>query len=183
MTKGNNIGLSTIADRYAIAMIDLGEKTNQLDILGDDLSKINNTFKSNPELLKFLEHPTITADDKKDVINKIFKDAVTDYALSLTKLLLDRNRIFLFPYLVSHYNDILSKKRNITVAKIITAIDIDDDTKNRVKDKLEKALSCSIKLETRINPDIIAGMVIKIGDKIIDGSIKTKLENMKKQLI
>ena len=183
MSSGKNIGISTIADRYATAMIDLGEKSDQLDILADDLSRINETFKSSDELLTFLEHPTITSDDKKDVVDKVFKDTISQYALNLLKLLLDRNRIFLFPAIGSHYNDILNKKRNITLARIITAIDIDEDTKNQVKRKLERAFNQNIKIAAKVDPDIIAGMIVKIGDKTIDGSIRTKLENMKKQLI
>ncbi|MFH0702364.1 MAG: ATP synthase F1 subunit delta [bacterium] len=179
----NIIGLTIIADRYAIALIELGEKINRLDIFNDDLFRVKATFEANKELVKFLEHPIIPLKDKKDVIDSIFKNFISQYIINLLKLLLDINRIFIFSFIVEHYHKILNQKRNIVVAQVITAIKIEDDIKNKVKNQLEELFNMKIELEPKIDSDIIAGMIIKVGDRIIDGSIKTKLENMKKQLI
>ncbi|MDD3013406.1 MAG: F0F1 ATP synthase subunit delta [Candidatus Gastranaerophilales bacterium] len=183
MSNGNNIGLSTIADRYANALIELGEKCEQLDIYNTDLGLILATFASHKDLNRFLEHPTIPIGDKKEIIENIFKGAVSPNILNTLKLLLDRNRIFIFPSIVYHYTEILNKKRNIAIAEVFTAIEIDEEIKIRVKNQLEKLFNKTINLEHKIQPDIIAGMVVKVGDRVIDGSIKARLENMKKQMI
>jgi len=183
MSNGNNTGLSTIADRYANALIELGEKYNQLDMYNSDLGLISATLESHKDLTKFLEHPTIPIGDKKEIIENIFKEAVSSNILNTIKLLLDRNRMFVFPSIASHYTELLNKKRNITIAEVFTAIVIDEEIKNRVKSQLEKLFNKNITLEHKIQPDIIAGMVVKVGDRVIDGSIKARLENMKKQMI
>ena len=183
MTNGKNTGLSTIADRYAIAMIDLGEKTDQLDAFHTDFNTINATVSSNPELSTFLTHPIIPLNEKKELIEKIFVGSISQYALNLVRLLLDRNRVFLLPAVASHYSELLNKKRNISIANVITAIEIDEETQNRIKNKLQSILNQNITIKSEIDPEIIAGMVVKVGDKTIDGSIRTKLENMKRQLI
>ena len=178
----NKTGISLIAERYAIALFDLGEKDNRLDEYDADLQKINATFSSSTDLVMFLEHPTVNIDDKKEIIDSIFKNQVSQYILNLMKLLLERNRIFIFTAIVNNFHIILNKKRNIMLARVITAVEISDEIKNRVKSKLENKFSKRVELESRINPEIIAGMIVEIGDKVLDGSIKTKLENMKRQL-
>jgi F-type H+-transporting ATPase subunit delta len=179
----NNSGLATIAERYALAMFELAQKQNAEDEINSDLAKVDATMNENAELVTFLQYPTVSPVDKKDVIDKVFANYISKNTLNLIKLLLDRNRLFLLPFISRYYTDILNKKRNIIIAQVITAIEIDEDTKNRVKEKLERLFNQNITIKSEIDTDIIAGMVVKIGDKTIDGSIKTKLENFRKQLV
>ena len=183
MSNISTFNLSIIAERYAVAIFELAEQNNLLDKIGQDLSLINNTIQSSKELDAFLVHPTIPVEEKKEVIEKIFKNLIAQYTLNFVKLLLDRNRLFILPSIIGHYIKILNKKRNITVAEVITAIYIDEETITRVREKLEILFHSKIELKTSVDSEIIAGMIIKISDKVIDGSIKTKFENMKKQLI
>jgi F-type H+-transporting ATPase subunit delta len=183
MSNGNSNGLSTIANRYAIALIELGEKFDQLDLYNNNLGLIAATLESHEDLSKFLSHPTIPVVEKKEIIANIFKDAVTPNVLNTVKLLLDRNRMLLFFSIAHHYKEMLYNKRNITVAEVYTAIEINDEIKNRVKKQLEKLFTTEINLEHKIKPEIIAGMIVKVGDKVIDGSIKAKFDNMKRKMI
>jgi len=183
MSDTNTFGLSIIANRYAVAVMSLAEKQDMFDKFDMDLALVKETVNENKDLKDFLEHPLIQSNDKKDVIDSIFREHVSLSILNLVKLLIDKNRILILSALASHYKVLLKKKRNISTAQIITAIEIDEDTRNRVKEKLERVFSQSIEIETAIDKEIIAGMVVKVGDKIIDGSIKTKFENMKKQVI
>ena len=183
MSDTNTFGLSIVADRYALAFMELAEKQDLFDKFDSDLALIKETINANKDLKDFLEHPLIQSNDKKEVIDRIFREHISIYTLNLIKLLIDKNRIFILALLADHYKALLNKKRNISTAQIITAIEIDEDTKNRVKEKLERVLSKTIVMETVIDKEIIAGMIVKIDDKIIDGSIKTKFENMKKNVI
>lgn len=183
MDGANKFGLSIITNRYAKAFIELAEKTDMFDKFNSDLMLAKETFEQNKELKDFIGHPLIQTCDKKEAIDDIFRNHISVYSLNLLKILIDKNRIFILSGLSGHYSNLLDKKRNITVAQVITAIEIDEATKNRVKEKLQSLLNTAIKINSSVNKDIIAGMTIKIGDKIIDGSIKTKLETMKKQLI
>ncbi|HBG50165.1 MAG TPA: hypothetical protein DDW90_11875 [Cyanobacteria bacterium UBA9971] len=183
MSDTNTFGLSIIADRYALAFMDLAQRQDMFDKFDSDLALVKETVAVNKDLKDFVEHPLIQASDKKEVIDKIFREHVSVYTLNLIKLLIDKNRLHILAILADHYKALLNKKRNISTAQIITAIEIDEETKNRVKEKLQKVFSKTIEVETSIDKEIIAGMIVKVGDKIIDGSIKTKFENMKKQVV
>lgn len=183
MSKAKAFDSSIVTDRYAAAFLELAEKHDLLDKFDLDLALVKETFISNNDLKDFLEHPLIQSNDKKEVIDKIFREHISVYTLNLMKLLIDKNRFFMILHLVEHYKKLLNKKRNISNAQIITAIEIDEEVKNTVKQKLERVFSKNINIETVVDKEIIAGMIVKIDDKILDGSIKTKLENMKRQLI
>ncbi len=183
MSEAKVFNLSIVADRYSIAFIELAEKHNELDKFNTDLALVKQTIKENRDLKDFLEHPLIQINDKKEIIDRVFKDYISVYTVNLIKLLIDKNRIFILSLISDHYKEHLNKKRNISTAKVITAVEIDEETRNRLKEKLENIFNEKIIIETTIDKEIIAGMIVRIGDKIIDGSIKTKLETMKKQLI
>jgi len=183
MSDTNTFGLSIITDRYAIAFMGLAEQQDMLDKFDQDLAIIKETVNSNKDLKDFLEHPLIQSSDKKDVTERIFRDHVSGFSINLIKLLIDKNRILILSMLADHYKALLQKKRNISTAQIITAVEISEDVKYRVKEKLERIFSRTIEIETTVDKEIIAGMIVKIDDKIIDGSIKTKFENMKKNII
>ena len=178
-----NQGITIIADKYAIAMSQLAEKHGLLDEINADLHLIRDTVKSSKDLQKFIEHPLINSQDKKEVLEEIFSEHINSVSMNLVRLIADNNRLILLRYIADYYNKILNEKRDIEIAQVITAVKIDEDTINRVKEKLKKLLNKEIKVESYVDEKIIAGMIIKIKDKIIDGSIRTKFENMKKQLI
>ncbi len=175
--------LSIIGQRYAQALFELGEKHNLLDVFYSDLQTINNVFKESQDLNSFMHHPSIPLADKKEVLETVFKNAVNDYTLNLVKLLIDRNRLFVLRSIVRQYGKILNKKRNIMEAEVITAVEISSEIKEKVKAVLGRILDKNVNIACKVQPEIIAGMIIKAEDRIIDGSIKTKLENMRKQLI
>jgi len=178
-----NEGISIIADKYSSAMIQLGEQHEMLDTINKDLHLLKETVKSNGELREFIEHPLIKTDDKKDVLDKIFAEHISGLSLNMLKLLADNNRLFLLPFIADYYYKILCDMRNIDTAQVITAIPVDEATLDRVKEKLETLFNKQIKIEPHVDEQIIAGMIVKIKDKIIDGSIRTKFDNMKRQLI
>ncbi len=182
MSETGNSGISIIADRYAVAMIELAQKYDMLDTINSDLYLIKDIINSSGELQGFIAHPLIIAEEKKDALRKIFAESISGYSLNLISLLADKNRLFILPFIADYYNKLLCEKRNIRTAEVITAVEIDQDTINRVKEKLERLLQKQIIVDPKIDKEIIAGMIVKIGDKVIDGSIKTRFEDMKKQL-
>lgn len=183
MSEKNTYNLSLISKRYAGGFLELAEKQDSFDSFYHDLCFVCATIEQNSELKNFLEHPLILAEDKKEIVQKLFENYIGVYSLNFLKLLIDKNRIFLFSTIKSHYKALLDKKRNISTAKVVSAIELDEETLQRLKNKLETLLNKTVELSTSVDTGIIAGVIVKIEDKIIDGSIKTRFENMKKQLI
>ncbi len=174
--------ISIIAGRYAQALIQLGEQNYKLDEYLDSLVKVKNTLAENQELARLLEHPIVPKEDKKEITCNVFQNYISVDILNTLKVLLDRNRTYIFSSLVTYYTELLNQKRNVTMAEVITAVPISEDIKYKLKDKLQNQFKKNFQIEHQIDPDIIAGMIVKFGDRVIDGSIKSKLGNMKKHL-
>lgn len=172
-----------IARRYAEALIETSSASNKLQSVFENLKLIESVLNENAELKSFLENPVISHSDKKDVIVVIFNENVDDSVQNLLFLLIDNNRFNLFEGVVVAFSDKLNEINNILKVKIISAVEVSEELKNTLVQKLENKISKKVVPEYEINPEIIAGLIIEVNDKTIDTSLKTKLNNLRKQLI
>jgi len=183
MSEENIKQLSIIGERYAGALFAIAENSDRLDEIGGELNEIENLIMFNSDFNMFLNHPKFSHKEKKEILDDIFKDNISNIVLNFLKILLDKNRIVVFKSINNSYKKILAEKRRILTANITTAIEMDYDVRAKLRAKLESIYNKEIEFNYSTDNQIIAGMVIEIGDKTIDGSLKTKLENMKKQIV
>lgn len=174
---------SSIAKRYSDALIGIAEDNNSLDQTLVDLKLAQSVLVSVPELNNALNNPIISFEDKKSMVDEIFANQISKSLINFIKILIDNNKISVLDSIIAIYEKTLNSKRNIAVAEVTSAIGLDDETVSRLKDKLQTVFKKEINLNISIDKDIIAGLVVRVDDQIIDGSVKTKLETMKKQLI
>lgn len=172
-----------IAKRYAEALFENSNISNKLQLVFDNLKLIESVLNENFELKSFLENPVISHSDKKDVISEIFNEHVDESVKNLLFLLIDNNRFDLFFGVVIAYSNKLDETNNILKVKVISAVEVSEELKNALVQKLENKVSKKVVPEYEIKPEIIAGLIIEVSDKTIDTSLKTKLNNLKKQLI
>jgi F-type H+-transporting ATPase subunit delta len=175
--------LIVIAKRYSQALIKLAQSDDELNSLYDNLAAVNETVKSSDDLKTFLSHPAISKDDKKSVLGEIFGGKVPQEVLNFVFILLDRNRIFALGAIINALKEEMNRKYNILVIRAISAVELSSEMKAKLAQKLETIYQKKVNLDTKVDESLIAGMVLKIGDKIIDGSVKSRLESMKRTLI
>ena len=172
-----------IAKRYSEALIDSAIATNEVQKIYDELLFVNSTLKSSTDLKLFLENPVITHQDKIDVINQIFVSHLSTPVVNFLMLLIENNRFDAFDSIVTQYSSKMDEINNVLKAKIVSAVELNEEIKNRLIEKLEAKTAKKVIADYEINTDIIAGIIIEINDKTIDTSLKTKLNSIKKQLI
>lgn len=175
--------MELVANRYIKALMETGKDLNCLDEIHAELHFIGEILDENPNLKAFLSNPTVSINEKKETVEEIFKKYVKEYMINFLLILIDKNRLFLIDEIIKGYDKALNKQKNIEIATVTTAIDLDEDSREKLKSKLESIMEKKLVFNIKVNPDIIGGVVIKIEDKLIDGSIKTKLEEIKKTLI
>ncbi len=168
---------SKLAKRYATALSKLDGK----DTLAQ-LNSINQILASSPDLKEFLLSKLIKKEDKKDVSKNVFSTDVSQEVLNLLYILIDGDKFDHFGAISCEFEKIINDKNNIANARIISAVDLDDEDKTKIITKLEKKLSKKVQPSYFVDEKIIAGLVIKIGDDLIDNSHRTKLDNLKKYL-
>ena len=167
-----------IASRYALALCSLGNSNELLT----ELHSVSEILKTSNDLNSFLLNPIISVSDKKEVLEKVFCDYSQNLKNSLF-VLVEKNRFSYFESIVEEFKHLLDEKNNVKQVEIISAVELLDDEKNNLIDKLNRKLNCSVRASYSIDESILAGLVIKIGDKVIDNSLKTKFAGLKRQLI
>jgi F-type H+-transporting ATPase subunit delta len=175
--------LIVIAKRYSAALIQLASSDDELKGIYENLVSVYETIKSCDDLQTFIAHPAIANADKKEVFGDIFGGKISQDVLHFLYILIDRNRIFALGAIINTLKDEINKKYNVLVIRAISAIELPGEAKEKLAQKLEAIYQKKVNLETKVDESLIAGMVLKIGDKIIDGSVKTRLESMKRTLI
>lgn len=167
-----------IAKRYASALCAFDARNSIFDELKDVASVLSNS----EDLGKFLVNPIVTTEDKKEIIGKVFAD-LSENTKNFLFVLADKNRMAYFNSILEQFGLELDEINNVKRVEVISAVELTEDEKFRIKDKLQRKLSCDVVPLYSLDAAIIAGLVIKIGDKVIDNSLKSRFDGLKKQLI
>lgn len=171
------------AKRYASALYESANGLNNVPGVYNDIIFVEETIRTNKCLSDFLANPAISVADKKDVIKKLFTKHISQTTFDFLNLLADNSRISIISEIVNEYSKLYNAEKNIVVARIITAVEMNAEQKIILLNKLGAKLKKQIEPEYVINKDIIGGITVEIGDKTIDCSIKAKFTNMKQQLV
>lgn len=169
--------------RYALALYQVAEKENKVEDYIRELREVVCLIKNNAELLRVVEHPEITTYKKKEIFKEIFKDQINEKLLSFLLILIDKDRI---PYLeekLKEMEKIHLEKQNILEAIVKTVIPLNENEKSSLIKKLEIKYEKSILLKEEIDKSLIGGVYIRVGNDVIDGTIKAKFDEIKKKVL
>ena len=169
------------AKRHAQAVFQLALEQGELEKWLEDLKTIATTL-SEPQLMAILESPSVHLDEKMALISRCLP-GVSQLALNLVYLLIARRRLSLIEQIVSEYERLADAYQGLEHAEVTTAIPLDEEDKKRLSERLASLTGTRIMLSTKVNPDVIGGFVVRIGDRLIDGSIKSKLNSLRKSLV
>ena len=170
---------SQVGRRYSKAIFEIAEEKNQVKEIYKMLNSAMVLYRTDKEFKNFILNPLIDNEQKKSVLNEIFgKDNSEN--LNILLYILDKGRMNCIKYIVAEYLKIYYRKNRILDVKATFTKELTDEQKKKLIDKLSQKTGKEINLEIKIDKDILGGGIIKIGDKIIDGSIRRELDNWKK---
>lgn len=180
MTSTKN---TLIAERYAEALVEIAKDGKlTFEKISTDLNLIKEILAQSKDLNEFLINPVTAAEDKKEIVDKVFTNEIDGLIINFLKVLIDKDRFSAFEDILEAYNVSLDRRNNISRVQVTSAVDMSEEAKAKLKQKLETKLRKNVVLDLETNANIIAGLVIKIGDNIIDMSLKHKLEDLSKNL-
>lgn len=180
MTNTKN---TLIAERYADALVSIANTGDlSFEKISNELDSIKQTLVLSSDLSAVLVNPIISSENKKEVLTSVFGNEISIIMLNFLKVLIDKNRFDVFDDILVVFKASLDKINNVKRVEVTSAVAMSDESSARLKSKLESKLKATVILESLINPDIIAGLVIKIGDNVMDMSLKHKLEDLSKNI-
>lgn len=173
---------NAIARRYAQAFFAIAQEKNQVDKLEEELNLVVEAMKSNADLAKFIDHQLVDPLVKKETMDMLFANKVSDITLHLLELLVDKHRETIIGDIVDEFMSYANETRNIQEAEIVSASELKDKDIAEIKQKLVAYTGKDVRLTAKVSPDLIGGIKVRIGDKIIDSSIQSRLQGLKSAL-
>lgn len=164
--------------RFAQAAFQIGLENDSLERWFDDLTLMADAV-SNADFLSFLDAPEFTLSQKVTVIKEGFGDSVSPLAANLLSILASRTEAYLLPGVVDQFQRLLNAHRGIEEAAVTTAVALSDEQRDSVVNMLKNLVGKEIRLTTIVDPQILGGMIAQVGDRVIDGSTRTKLSSMR----
>ena len=169
---------SKAARRYSAALLGFALETNTLDKVLKDMEHIHLTIQNSRELVLFLRNPLIKAAKKREAINLIFGKTISKEVNAFFDLVASKARFDLIPGIAQAFIDAYRKHQGIEVVHVFYAEEPAQEQLDRIKKALELKTGKSVEIVTRHKPGLIGGLVVKIDDTVIDGSVKHKLEQL-----
>lgn len=168
-----------VAEPYAEALMSLAQEQNIADAIGDNVRSMRALFKESAELKTFLTSPLIKPEDKKEVLKRIAGDEMNHFLLNFLLLLVDRQRIGFVEGIFAKYLEILRKFNNTVLAEVTSAVRLYEGEADKLVEKIKQLTGANaVELETTIDPDIIGGVIIKVGSQVYDASLRGQLRRI-----
>ncbi|CAI8399189.1 MAG: ATP synthase subunit delta [Flavobacterium sp. SCGC AAA160-P02] len=167
--------------RYAKALLNLAKETKVETEVNMDMQLIASTITNNNDLMVLLNSPVIKPSDKKKVLKKMFSNQINVISLGLFDLLQENKRMNLLLSIAKQYSIIFDFLKRVQIAKVTTAVPLTEQLENKVMDKIVELTGNKANLENIINPAILGGFILRVGDVQYDASISNHLNELRKE--
>jgi F-type H+-transporting ATPase subunit delta len=173
-----------IAKRYATALLELGSEAGQLDALVEEIDRAAKTYESSSELRSTFENPMIPSGAKKQIVVDVSERlGLSVTARSFLSILVDRRRIRALPPIASRLREMADLRRGITRAEVSTAMPLPEEYFERLQRELERITGQKVALDRKLDPALLCGVLIRVGDTIYDGSLVARLKLLKETML
>jgi F-type H+-transporting ATPase subunit delta len=171
-----------VAKRYAKALFEVAEAKNIVRDVEEELNGVIGVINGTPELIDFLNHPKISVGDKIELLQKAFSGQLREEVMNTLRLLIERRREAALRVLHREYVDIANEALGQADAVVTTAVALSEEEQRKVSEQFGKLTGKTIRVQNEIDPAILGGMQVRIGDRLYDGSLSGKLTRLQKDL-
>lgn len=174
---------TVLAKRYAKALFAVGKEDGSYAAYAESLSELAELFSSSREVADALTNPLYPEDVRLKVMESLAKALkAPTVMINFFKLLADKRRVAILPDVAQAYREMVDRDRNLLRGTLVTAGEIDQELSAKVKATMEKITGKQVEFSSQVDPAIIGGMVAKVGDLVLDGSIRSQLTGLKESI-
>lgn len=183
MSSNGSDHISSVAFAYARALLELADSQGQLGEIGEEARELGQVLDSQPGLGALLSSRLVSSREKADSIEAIFKGRVSDLLYRLIQVVNTKGRLDILHELIWAYGLLLDERNGVVEGDIYVAQRMDEGDAQSVADRISAAVGLNVVLKQHEQPELIGGMKVRVGDKLIDGSVATQLRLMRESLI
>ena len=169
-----------LAARYASALYDLADESGALDLVASDLQGLQAVIDENGDFTRFIKSPVLSREDQTKGIAAISaKAGLSDITAKFLGLIANNRRLFALPDMIRAYQSILAARRGLVTAEVTSATELSDGQSQSLADALKSAIGTSVAVSTKVDPTILGGLSMRVGSRMVDSSLKSKLQRLK----
>lgn len=179
MSAENTI-VSGIAGRYATALFDLASEAKQIDAVAADMATIKTSLEESADLARLVRSPLVSRDDQARAMAAVLeKLGVSDLVRRFVGTVAQNRRLFALSDMIEDFGKLLAAERGEVIAKVTSAKKLTAKQLEALNKELKAAIGSDVAVEATVDEEIIGGLVVKVGSRMVDNSIRTKLQNLK----
>lgn len=171
-----------VARRYARALYEEAERASKTDVVDADMELLRTSLRDSDELARFFRSPVISREKKLDVVRALFEERVDALTLQFVGMLIRKQREDVLPRIAQAYRDMRDEQLGIVEAKARAARELGVDEREELVTALGRLTGKEVRLHVEKDPDLIGGLVIRIGDTVYDGSVRHQLEQLRDKM-
>ena len=180
---GSDAMMAGVAGRYASALLDTATNENQLAAVEQDINNIGELIEQSDDLRRMVRSPVFSAEDQTKAIEAVLgKAGASPLTMNFFKLLVRNRRLFAAPDMIKAFKALAADARGEVQAEVTSAIALTDAQRDELSQTLKASVGKDVSLETHVDPSLLGGLVVKIGSRMIDSSLKTKLATLKTRM-
>lgn len=172
----------SIAKVYAQALFDLAGERRMNEVVRQEIQALAELIGKDTDLARFLESPAISRDHKTMFLTKVFSGCFSDLMMDFMGVVAAKDRLGFLPVILSEYTDLEDVRMGLVKGTLTTAVALENEERIRYSEQISQALRKTFQLQMKVDPSILGGMILAVGDKIMDGSIRGSLQRMARQL-
>ena len=172
-------GLSGLAQRYATALFDLADEAKALDTVAQDLRSIQAMLDESGELVRLIRSPTISRGDQGKALASILEQGgVSDLTRKFVAVVAGNRRAFALPGMIKAFLEELAARRGEIVAEVMSATALSPAQTERLTDEFKRVVGSKVSVQVSVDPSLLGGIIVKVGSRMIDDSLRTKLNRL-----
>jgi F-type H+-transporting ATPase subunit delta len=174
---------TTIARNYAEALLALARKAGDLQAWGRMIDDVASAIDRDERLRLFLQAPQISAAQKNAVLSKAFEDRAPRLFLRYLQRLVTNRRQMLIPQIANEYRDLVDEVEGRVHAQVTLAAPVNDELRDVIAGHLSRTLGRPVVPQVRVNPNILGGIIVRVGDRVMDGSLRRRLGILRNRML
>jgi F-type H+-transporting ATPase subunit delta len=172
-------GVTGLAGRYATALFDLADESKALDAVAADLAILRSLIQESTDLVRLLRSPIFTRDQQGAAMAKLCEIAgLSQLTRNFIGLVARNRRLFALIGMIEGYRTLLANRRGEIRAEVTAAQALSPEQMTAITDQLKRAVGSKVAVDIRVDPAIIGGLVVKVGSRMVDGSLRSKLQRL-----
>ncbi|MEQ1612842.1 MAG: F0F1 ATP synthase subunit delta [Hyphomicrobiaceae bacterium] len=172
--------MASVAGRYASALYDLATEQNQVKPVEQAITQIQSLLDSSDDLRNLVRSPVFSADEQGKALTAVMEKAgITGLTANFIKLIAKNRRLFVLPEMIKNYHALAARGRGEMQAEVTSAVALNEAQMQQLKDTLKASVGKDVSVTSRVDPGLLGGLIVKVGSRMIDSSLRTKLNSLK----